>query len=244
MSTMPEEISVDRKGFDSVWAVADQIPGWLTRDQALMLWQAALRLAPESHIVEIGSHQGRSTVVLAAAARLVGARVTAIDPFVDGRMFGGPATRASFAANLARAGVTDTVVLIPDYSTRVRPTWSQRINLLYIDGKHDVWTFTDDLRWSVAMAAGSEILVHDCFSSIGVTSGVLATVLPGRRFTYVDRNGSMARFRLGRPDWADRLRIVCQLPWFVRNVCLKVLLRLRQRWLAVALGHTGRFDPY
>ena len=36
---------------------------------------------------------------------------------------------------------------VEEYSTRARPGWSEDVDLLYIDGKHDVWTFSDDLRW-------------------------------------------------------------------------------------------------
>jgi predicted O-methyltransferase YrrM len=239
------ETPVHQEEFDTVWAVAEQIPGWLTRAQAAMLWHAARRLAPGAHIVEIGSHQGRSTVVLARAAQAVGARVTAVDPFVTGRLFGGPSTRDLFEANLARAGVTGTVALLPEYSTRARPAWDRgAVDLLYIDGKHDYWTFTDDLRWSAFMAPDGEILVHDCYSSIGVTSGVVLKVLPSRRYSYVDRAGSLARFRLARPAFADRTRLMRQLPWFTRNVFLKVLLRLRLRPVARVFGHDSPYDPY
>jgi predicted O-methyltransferase YrrM len=238
------EIFVDQADFDSAWAVATRVPGWLTRAQAAMLWRAARCLPAGAHVVEIGSHQGRSTVVLARAAQAVGARVTAIDPFVDGRLFGGAPTRALFEANLAAAGVRGAVTLLAEYSTRVRPGWSEPIDLLYIDGKHDYWTFTDDLRWSAHLVPGGEILVHDCFSSIGVTSGVAARILPSRRYAYVDRAGSLARFRLARPRAADRMRVLAQAPWFTRNVTIKVLLRLRLRPLARLLGHTGPYDPY
>jgi predicted O-methyltransferase YrrM len=230
--------------FESAWTLAERIPGWLTRDQAAMLWRSASRLPAGAHVVEIGSHQGRSTVVLARAAQAVGARVTAVDPFVDGRLFGGSATRSLFEANLGAAGVDGVVTLLPEYSTRARPAWSERVDLVYIDGKHDYWTFTDDLRWSGFLAPGGEILVHDCFSSVGVTSGLVAKVLPSRRYTYVDRAGSLARFRLARPGAADRVRMLGQLPWFVRNVFIKVLLRLRLRPLARLAGHAGPYDPY
>jgi hypothetical protein len=244
-SVEPVQTPADQAGFDSAWAIAEQIPGWLTRAQAEMLWQAARRLAPGDHIVEIGSHQGRSTVVLGRAAQAVGARVTAIDPFVEGRLFGGPSTRDRFEANLVRAGVTDTVTLLGEYSTRARRQWNGgRVDLTYIDGKHDYWTFTDDLRWAEFMDGGREVLVHDCYSSIGVTSGVAAKILPSRRYTYVDRNGSMARFRLARPAAADRLRLLGQVPWFVRNVGLKTLLRLRLRRVARVFGHDSPYDPY
>ena len=245
VTSVDQDTPTDQAGFESAWTIAEQIPGWLTRAQGAMLWQAVLRLGRGAHIVEIGSHQGRSTVVLGRAAQTIGARVTAIDPFVEGRLFGGPSTRDRFEANLARAGVTGTVTLLAEYSTRARPQWTGgAIDLTYIDGKHDYWTFTDDLRWAEFMADGAEVLVHDCYSSIGVTSGVAVKVLPSRKYSYVDRAGSLARFRLARPAAADRVRLLKQLPWFTRNVGLKALLRLRLRGVARAFGHDSPYDPY
>jgi predicted O-methyltransferase YrrM len=216
----------------------------MTRDQGLALWNAACRLEKGDLIVEIGSHQGRSTIVLAAAARTVGATVVAVDPFVDGRLFGGSPTRDRFETNIKTAGVDDLVELVPEYSTKLRPRWDRPVQLLYIDGKHDYWTYTDDLRWSAHLPDGGEILVHDCFSSIGVTLGTIAKVLFGRRYTYLDRATSMARFRLSPPTTADRMRVVAQLPWFLRNVGIKILLRLRLRPVARLFGHDSPYDPY
>jgi predicted O-methyltransferase YrrM len=209
-----------------------------------MLWDAVRRLPAGSTVVEIGSHQGRSTVVLGHAARTVGARVVAIDAFVDGRLFGGASTRDRFEANIAAAGLTDVVELVVGYSTKLRRTWTRPFDLLYVDGKHDYWTYVDDLRWSAHLPPGGEILVHDCFSSIGVTAGTLVKVLCGRRYTYVDRSRSLARFTVRGPGPADRARVVAQLPWFVGNVFLKVLLRLRLRKVAGWFGHHGPYDPF
>ena len=89
------------------------------------------------------------------------------------------------------------------------------------------------------------MLVHDCFSSIGVTLGHpapraafagppvrascgLAGAVPGRA---TDR---------GR----DRLRILAELPWWLRNVFLKVLLRLDCAPVARLFGHDSPYDPY
>ncbi|WP_291413563.1 class I SAM-dependent methyltransferase [Actinophytocola sp.] len=230
--------------FEGVWASAADIPGWLTEGQARMLWDAVSGLAPGATVVEIGSHQGRSTVILGHAARAVGARVVAIDAFVDGRLFGGRSTRDRFEENIAVAGLADVVELVVGYSTKLRPTWSRPVDLLYVDGKHDYWTYVDDLRWSAHLPPGGEILVHDCYSSIGVTAGTVHKVLLGSRFTYVDRSRSLARFVLRRPGFADRLRVVAQLPWFGWNVFVKVLLRLRLRRVAGWVGHHGPYDPF
>jgi hypothetical protein len=140
--------------------------------------------------------------------------------------------------------VADRIDLVVDYSTRLRRAWRTPFDLLYIDGKHDYWTASDDLRWAGRLPPGADVLVHDAFSSIGVTLALLAHVLPSRNLAYAERAGSLARFVVGRPSAADRLRFVRQLPWFARNVVVKVLLRLRLYPLARALGHAGRVDPY
>jgi predicted O-methyltransferase YrrM len=230
--------------FDTAWAQVATVPGWLTEGQARMLWEAVCRLPEGATVVEIGSHQGRSTIILGHAARTVGARVVAIDAFVDGRLFGGASTRDRFTANIEAAGLTDVVELVVGYSTKLRRTWTRPFDLLYVDGKHDYWTYVDDLRWSAHLPPGGEVLVHDCFSSIGVTAGTLVKVLAGRRYTYVDRSRSLARFAVRGPGLADRWRVVAQLPWFLGNVCLKVLLRLRLRRVAGWFGHGGAYDPF
>jgi hypothetical protein len=225
--------------FEDAWAAGDPIGGWLTRDQGLALWTAARTVPGGERILEIGSHQGRSTIVLASAAQERGASVIAVDPFIEGRLFGGASTRTRFETNLAEAGVADTVRLVAERSTDIRPAWDEPLAMLYIDGKHDYWTVRDDLRWVEHLAPGAPVLVHDSFSSIGVTLGLLIHVLPGRRLRYLGRAGSMARFQVGAPSAYDRLRLIGQLPWFVRNVLIKIALRV-----ARLVGHDGTPDPY
>jgi len=225
--------------FAAVWTRAETIPGWLTPAQARVLWDAASNAEPGSLIVEIGSHQGRSTVVLAAAARAAGATVAAIDPFVDGAMFGGPATRDKFEANVEAAGLRDVVRLIAERSTAVRPCWAEAIGVLYIDGKHDYWTVSDDLLWTRSVVAGGHVLVHDAYSSVGVTLALLRHVLAGRSLRYLGRTASLARFEVVRPALADRLRMLRELPWWLRNVTVKVALRIGRLF-----GHHTTPDPY
>lgn len=230
--------------FDTAWALARTVPGWLKEGQARMLFDEARRLPEGARVVEIGSHQGRSTIILAAAVKPTGGRVTAIDPFVEGRLFGGQKTRQSFEQNVAAAGVRDAVDLVVDYSTHLRPQWSESFDLLYIDGKHDYWTLSDDLRWARDLPDGAGVLIHDSFSSIGVTLGLLAHVLPSRALAYERRSDSMALVRRRRVELRDRARLLAQLPWWIRNVGIKVLLRLRLRPLARAVGHDSPYDPY
>ncbi|GAB3303824.1 class I SAM-dependent methyltransferase [Epidermidibacterium keratini] len=229
--------------FEQVFAVAEPIGGWLTVEQAFLLYRQARAVdRPGAVIVEIGSHQGRSTVVLALAAP--DSTVIAVDPFVDGAMFGGLGTKEKFEANLQRAKVTDRVELVQAKSTDRRQAWERPFELLYIDGKHDYWTVTDDLKWATHLPEGGSVLIHDAFSSIGVTLGLLRWVLPGTQLRYVGRAGSLAHFEKRRPSLADRARFIRQLPWWVRNVAIKVLLRLRLYPLARLAGHHDKADPY
>src|ERR1700710_116125 len=86
LPSMPDAATPD---FSRVWDFASEVSGWLTEAQAQLLWDVAAQLSPAPLVVEIGSHQGRSTIMLASVTRSMGGRVVAVDPFVDGRLFGG-----------------------------------------------------------------------------------------------------------------------------------------------------------
>jgi hypothetical protein len=230
--------------FSDIWPIADTIPGWLTMAQAGLLHEQARALHRGELAVEIGSHQGRSTVVLAHALRSRGSRLVAVDPFVDGRLFGGSPTKSKFETNVRAAGVQADVELREAYSTKLRPLWQEQLGMLYIDGKHDYWTVSDDLRWTRHVRPEGVVLIHDAFSSIGVTLGLLHHVLLGSTLAYELREGSLALFRRRPPALRDRLRLLAQLPWWISNVVIKVLLRLRLRPVARLLGHDSPYDPY
>jgi predicted O-methyltransferase YrrM len=227
--------------FESAFDCARHVEGWLTADQAHVLWVEATKTALDSAVVEIGSHRGRSTIMLAAGSP---SRVTAVDPFVPDWRYGRPDTMASFKANLAAAGLADRVRLLAESSLAVRRRWTEPIGLLYIDGKHDYWTVSDDLRWAEFVVPGGRVLVHDAFSSIGVTLALLRHVLASRTVAYVDRTGSLARFEVRRPTLIDRIAFLAQSPWWLRNVIVKLSLRLRLRVITRLLGHTDSADPY
>lgn len=243
-ASLPSSGSDPDADFAAVWAVADTIPGWLKPGQARLLFDQARRLAPGARVLEIGSHQGRSTVVLAKALEPLGGTLLAVDPFVEGKLFGGTPTRTKFEKNVAETGVSDRVELHAAYSTELRPRWTEGFDMLYIDGKHDYWTLSDDLKWSRHLPPNGAIVIHDCYSSIGVTLGILAHVLFSSEIRYERRSDSQALFFRSKPSARDRLRILAEVPWWIRNVLIKVLLRLKLRPVARAFGHDSPYDPY
>ena len=228
---------------EAAYALADTVPGWLTRAQAGVLWSETAALPDGARVVEVGSHLGRSAVVLAAALP-PGGRLACVDPFPAAWRYGGPDTQAGFRANLERCGLRDRVDLMVTTSAEARAAWSGRLDLVYVDGKHDALSTADDLRWAAHLPTGGRLLLHDAFSSVGVTLAVLARVVPARRLRYVGRTGSLATLEAARPSLGDRLRVLGPLPWFARNVLVKVLLRLRLHPVAALLGHRDADDPY
>jgi hypothetical protein len=92
------------------------------------------------------------------------------------------------------------------------------------------------------------MLIHDSFSSVGVTFAILRALVFGFRFRYVGRVGSMTEYRrqlVARGERArNAVRQLAELPWFARNVVIKVLLVARLRPLTRLLGHTTSDWPY
>ncbi|MCW2839613.1 MAG: hypothetical protein JWR55_1096 [Aeromicrobium sp.] len=234
---------MDDDEFGHIFASADRVPGWLTRDQARVLHDEARRLGPDAIVVEIGSHQGRSTTVLAAALR--SGTVVAVDPFITTRRYAGPSVRVQLERHLSDRGLSHRVDVVADYSRAVRERWSEPIDLLFVDGKHDMGSCIDDLRWRSHLRPGDRVLVHDAFSSLGVTLGLLVAALPSRDLIFLDRTGSLARFEIGPPSPRSRLLLIGQTGWWVRNLFIKVLLRLRLHRIARLIGHDQPgADPY
>ena len=81
-----------------------------------------------------------------------------------------------------------------------------------------------------------------------VTGALLRTYLGSREWRYVGRSQSMAEYRRGPLSKKDRrasaLRQLAELPWFFRNVLIKVLLTLRLGKLTKVFGHDGETWPY
>src|SRR4051794_1284772 len=229
-------------------AAIEGVEGFLAEEQVERLFTCARELRPPATIVEIGSYRGRSAIVLALAAP--DATVVAIDPFagndrgpreIVGSREEGDADMAAFRANLERAGVDGSVRHVRLPSAGALGAVEGDVDLLYIDGAHRYAPARDDIaRWGERVRPGGTLLVHDAFSSVGVTLAIVRLLVVGRRFRYVGRARSLVEYRRepvrGRARLANALRQLAQLPWFARNLAIKVALVLRLRPLARALG--------
>ena len=119
----------------------------------------------------------------------------------------------------------------PRSPTPPTATVDDPIDVLYIDGAHRYGPARADIRdWGARVADGGTLLIHDSFSSVGVTLAIVRELVLGRRFRYVGRSRSLAEYRAdlagGERAAATPRASSPSSPWFVRNVGLKVLLTL------------------
>jgi hypothetical protein len=242
--------------FETVYDDVAGVQGWMSHDQARRLWDRARELRVGDRVVEIGSFHGRSMIVLASAA-LDGVELIAIDP--HGGNDRGPQEIAGYAEeaqrdfeqfheNLRRAGVADRVTHLRMFSSAAAADVSGRVQLLYIDGAHRFRPALADIReWGRRVPDGGTMLIHDSFSSIGVTLALLASTFFGSSFRYVGRSGSMTEYRRTRLTAKARvknaLRQAAQLPWFARNVLVKLAISAKLRPVYRLLGSDGTW-PY
>lgn len=137
--------------FDEVY---ETLPGngWLSRDEAELLYRVASEVA--GPILEVGSYEGRSTVLLASFGR----PVYAVDSFVD-------CGREAMDRNLAERGITNVRVYqipIVDWV----PDFHVRVPFAYLDGDHTYQGTVDQIE--AALRWGAETIVaHDVNDSGG-----------------------------------------------------------------------------
>ena len=231
-------------GFDATLADIRDVNGWLSDAQARRLWDRASTLTAPALIVEIGSFQGRSMIVLARAAA-DGVALVAIDPHagndrgpqeIEGFVEEAANDNATFEANLVRAGVRDRVRHVRKYSNEAHGDVDGDIDLLYIDGAHRFGPARDDIvQWGARVRPGGTMLIHDSFSSIGVTGAIASALLTSKEWTYVGRSGSLTEYRRTAPARvvSNAAKQAAQLPWFAKNVVLKALIAsklLKRDW--------------
>jgi hypothetical protein len=185
--------------------------------------------------------------------------IVAIDPHagndrgpqeIDGYVTEAEEDRAAFERNLVAAGVRHRVRHVRQFSANAHEAVHGTIDVLYIDGAHRYAPARADIRdWGARVADDGAMLIHDSFSSVGVTMAILRELVFSSRFRYVGRSRSLAEYRADlRPGLRARSgnarRQLAQLGWFTRNVALKAFLSLGGRKVLATLRRPVPEWPY
>lgn len=154
----------------------EAIPGWLSEDEAITLYELARELPANAPVVvEIGSWLGKSSLVLSKGLRgKERPTLYCIDPFNGdadatdkalysqelGTMNG--SLKDSFLANMKQHGVLDVVHPLVGYSFEFADDFKEQIDLLFIDGNHAFEAVLKDYeQWSPLLRPGGMIAFHD-----------------------------------------------------------------------------------
>ena len=234
------------------------VEGWFSPEQVERVSARASEVPAGGRIVEIGSFRGRSMIAIGLSAP-EGVEIVAIDPHagndrgpqeIDGFEDEAALDNKVFLANLERAGVRDRVTYVRKFSHDAHGDVSGDVDLLHIDGAHRFKPAGDDIAsWGARVKPGGVMLIHDSFSSIGVTLAIGAKLMFSSRWRYAGRSRSLAEDRAEPLSGvgaraANVGRQLAQLPWFARNVLIKVLVTAKLGAVAKALGHDGETWPY
>lgn len=154
--------------------VLEQLPwieGLMSERELERLATIAADVMPDQAIVEIGSYRGRSSSVMAAAARFGnGARVTAIDLWPQPNQHERDLDHAdrqrgaleAFTATMEAQGWP--VTPLRAHSVNIADSWIQPVGLAFIDGDHSYAAVAHDYHaWGPLVARGGVIAFHDYF---------------------------------------------------------------------------------
>ncbi|MBT2387170.1 class I SAM-dependent methyltransferase [Streptomyces sp. ISL-11] len=165
-----------------ILAAFEAAKGFMPVDEGLALHAAAEEAAALGlPLLEVGTYCGRSTILLAAAARDAGTvavtvdhhrgseeqqpgweyhDTSVVDPVV-GRMD----TLPTFRRTLHEAGLEEHVIAVVGRSPQVAAVWGRPLGLVFIDGGHtDEHASADYEGWAPHVAPDGLLVIHDVFA--------------------------------------------------------------------------------
>ncbi|MEW2418766.1 class I SAM-dependent methyltransferase [Streptomyces sp. NPDC046866] len=162
-------------------AAFEAAKGFMPVTEGLALYEAASAAAALGlPLLEVGTYCGRSTILLADAAREAGVSTITVDhhrgseeqqpgweyhdPSVVDPEVGLMDTLPTFRRTLHRAGLEEHVIAIVGRSPQVAAAWGGSLGLVFIDGGHTDEHATGDYEgWVPHLAEGGTLVIHDVF---------------------------------------------------------------------------------
>ncbi|MEU3313429.1 class I SAM-dependent methyltransferase [Streptomyces sp. NPDC006687] len=162
-------------------AAFEAAKGFMPVGEGLALYEAASAAAGLGlPLLEVGTYCGRSTILLADAAREAGVAAITVDhhrgseeqqpgweyhdPTVVDPEIGLMDTLPTFRRTLHRAGLEEHVIAIVGRSPQVAAAWGGPLGFVFIDGGHTDEHATGDYEgWAPHLAVGGTLVIHDVF---------------------------------------------------------------------------------
>ncbi len=153
-----------------LWRLVEPLRGFLRPREAGLLYWAAAQWPLPGPVIELGSFEGRSTVLFARAGRIVHAidawSLEVEDPSAYSEGHGSAETAfENFKTNLEHAQVKDLVRIHRGFTHQVVHDWKTPGALLYVDAGHTYDEVKNDLRlWIPFLLPGGLLIMHDVIS--------------------------------------------------------------------------------
>jgi predicted O-methyltransferase YrrM len=160
--------------------LAEDARGFMPPDEGLALYDAAVAVAVDGPLLEVGSYCGKSSVYLGAAARERGRLLFALDhhrgseenqpgwewhePDLVDPAVGLMDTLPWFRRTVYEAGLESTVVAVVGQSPAVARAWATPLAFLFVDGGHGEEPARLDYElWTPHVLPGGLLAIHDVF---------------------------------------------------------------------------------
>ncbi|MYR16991.1 class I SAM-dependent methyltransferase [Streptomyces sp. SID6137] len=164
-----------------ILAAFEAAKGFMPVDEGLALYAAAVEAgALGLPLLEVGTYCGRSTVLVADAARAAGVTALTVDhhrgseeqqpgwdyhdPETVDPEVGLMDTLPTFRRTLFGAGLEEHVIALVGRSPQVAAVWGGPLGFVFIDGGHtDEHATADYEGWAPHLADGGLLAIHDVF---------------------------------------------------------------------------------
>ena len=160
--------------------VAEAVKGFLPKNEAAALYDAAVAVEVDGPLLEVGSYCGKSSVYLGYAAQSIGRVLYALDhhrgseenqagwehhdsELID-KQKGVMDTLPYFRDAIFAAGLEHVVIALVGHSGVIARNWTTPLSFLFIDGGHGEEPAKADFNgWVPKVKEGGILAIHDVF---------------------------------------------------------------------------------
>ena len=160
--------------------VAEAVKGFLPKNEADALYDAAVAVEVDGPLLEVGSYCGKSSVYLGYAAQSMGRVLYALDhhrgseenqagwehhdPELIDKQKGVMDTLPYFRDAIFAAGLEHVVIALVGHSGVIARNWTTPLSFLFIDGGHGEEPAKADFNgWVPKVKEGGILAIHDVF---------------------------------------------------------------------------------